>query len=133
MKVLQFTIPVAHDNTIIVQEDNMAHFYPYLHRHKEAQLMWIKEGEGTLVVDNNMHTFRKNDIYLLGANQPHLFKSNAEYFQEDSTLKIQALISFLIPTENWPPFWPCQKCSCSNPFYSNIKVAIRCLQPMPTV
>ncbi|RYY66721.1 MAG: AraC family transcriptional regulator, partial [Chitinophagaceae bacterium] len=58
MKVLQFTLPVAHDRTIIVQEDNMPHFYPYLHRHKEAQLIWIKEGEGTLVVDNNMHAFR---------------------------------------------------------------------------
>ncbi|MFD0941775.1 AraC family transcriptional regulator [Pedobacter boryungensis] len=103
MKVLQFTIPVAHDRTIIVQEDNMAHFYPYLHRHKEAQLIWIKEGEGTLVVDNNMHAFRKNDIYLLGANQPHLFKSNPEYFEEGSDLKIQALMIFFDPNGKLAP------------------------------
>ncbi|KQC01709.1 AraC family transcriptional regulator [Pedobacter sp. Hv1] len=103
MKVLQFTIPVAHDNTIIVQEDNMAHFYPYLHRHKEVQLMWIKEGEGTLVVDNNMYAFRKNDIYLLGANQPHLFKSNAEYFNEGSDLKVQALMIFFDPNGKLMP------------------------------
>ncbi|MBB2144316.1 helix-turn-helix domain-containing protein [Pedobacter sp. LMG 31464] len=103
MKVLQFTIPVAHDLTIIVQEDNMSHFYPYLHRHKEAQLIWIKEGEGTLVVDNNMHAFRKNDIYLLGANQPHLFKSNPEYFEEGSDLKIQALMIFFDPNGRLAP------------------------------
>lgn len=103
MKVLQFTIPVAHDNTIIVQEDYMAHFYPYLHRHKEAQLMWIKEGEGTLVVDNNMYAFRKNDIYLLGANQPHLFKSNPEYFKEGSELKVQALMIFFDPNGKLSP------------------------------
>lgn len=103
MKVLQFTIPVAHDRTIIVQEDHMPHFYPYLHRHKEAQLIWIKEGEGTLVVDNNMHAFRKNDIYLLGANQPHLFKSNPEYFKENSGLKIQALMIFFDPNGRLAP------------------------------
>jgi AraC-like DNA-binding protein len=103
MRVLQFTIPVAHDRTIIVQEDNMPHFYPYLHRHKEAQLIWIKEGEGTLVVDNNMHAFRKNDIYLLGANQPHLFKSNPEYFDEGSDLKIQALMIFFDPNGRLAP------------------------------
>ncbi|MFI5452594.1 AraC family transcriptional regulator [Pedobacter sp. UC225_61] len=103
MKVLQFTIPVAPDRTIIVQEDHMEHFYPYLHRHKEAQLIWIKEGEGTLVVDNNMHAFRKNDIYLLGANQPHLFKSNPEYFEEGSDLKIQALMIFFDPNGKLAP------------------------------
>ena len=91
MKVLQFTIPVAQDRAVIVQEDVMAHFYPYLHRHREAQLIWIKEGEGTLLADNQMHPFKKNDIFLLGANQPHLFKSNPEYFNPNSDLKIQAL------------------------------------------
>ena len=97
MKVLQFTIPVADDRAIIVQEDIMPHFYPYLHRHKEAQLVWIKEGEGTLLVDNQMHPFKKNDIFLVGPNQPHLFKSNPEYFEEESSLKIQALMIFFNP------------------------------------
>ena len=64
MKVLQFTIPVAHDKAVIIQEDVMPYFYPYLHRHREAQLIWIKEGVGTLLVDNQMHAFKKNDIFL---------------------------------------------------------------------
>jgi AraC-like DNA-binding protein len=97
MKVLQFTIPVAHDRTIIVQEDVMPYFYPHLHRHNEAQLIWIKEGEGTLVVDNHLHTFKANDVYLLGANQPHLFKSNAAYFEDQGGLQIQALMIFFDP------------------------------------
>ncbi|MEJ5994958.1 AraC family transcriptional regulator [Pedobacter sp. Du54] len=97
MKVLQFTIPVADDRAVIVQEDVMPYFYPYLHRHKEAQLIWIKEGEGTLLVDNQMHSFHKNDIFLIGANQPHLFKSNPEYFEERNGLKINALMIFFNP------------------------------------
>ncbi len=103
MKVLQFTIPVAQDRAIIVQEDVMPYFYPYLHRHNEAQLIWIKEGEGTLVVDNHLHAFKADDIYLLGANQPHLFKSNAEYFDEKNGLQIQALMIFFDPKGKLAP------------------------------
>jgi len=103
MKVLQFTIPVAHDKAVIVQEDVMPHFYPYLHRHRETQLIWIKEGEGTLLADNQMYPFKKNDIFLLGANQPHLFKSNPEYFNPDNGLKIQALMIFFDPNGQLAP------------------------------
>ena len=64
MRVLQFTIPVAHEKNIIVQRDVLPHFYPHLHRHNEIQLTWVQQGEGTLVADNNMHTFRGNEIFL---------------------------------------------------------------------
>jgi len=104
MKVLQFTIPVADDRAVIVQEDIMPHFYPYLHRHNEAQLIWIKAGEGTLLVDNQMHPFKKNDIFLIGANQPHLFKSNPEYFEGKSDLKIQTLMIFFNPNGKFQSF-----------------------------
>ena len=59
MKVLQFTIPVAHDKTIITQHDSLPAFYPHLHRHEEIQLTWIQHGQGTLIVENNMHAFCK--------------------------------------------------------------------------
>ncbi|HVI44742.1 MAG TPA: AraC family transcriptional regulator [Chitinophaga sp.] len=75
MKVLQFTIPVAHDKTVITQKDVMPFFYPHLHRHEEIQLTWVQQGHGTLIADNNMHTFRPNDIFWIGSNQPHVFKS----------------------------------------------------------
>lgn len=76
MKPLHFTVPVTPGKTVIIQEDKIPHFYPFLHRHKEAQLIWIIKGEGTLIVDNNMHTFKPNDIFLLSPNQPHVFKDN---------------------------------------------------------
>ncbi len=97
MKILQFTIPVAHDKTVIVQQDNLPHFYPYLHRHTEAQIAWIQQGEGTLVVGNNMHSFKSGDIFYIGANQPHLFKSSPEYFDLQSGKSIKALMVFFNP------------------------------------
>ncbi len=94
MKVLPFTIPTSHDKTIHVQEDIEHHFYPHLHRHEEIQLTLILKGEGTLLVGNNMYSFGANEAYLVGANIPHVFKSDASYFASDSDKEIHALSIF---------------------------------------
>jgi len=93
MKVLQFTLPVANDKSVITEQVELPYHYPYLHRHKETQITWIQQGEGTLIAGNNMHYFAAGDIFLLGANLPHLFKSNPEYFLP-STKGVKALTFF---------------------------------------
>ena len=97
MKVLQFTIPVPINQTIIAQKEVLPYFYPHLHRHHEIQLTWIQKGEGTLVAENNMHSFWSNEIYWLGANQPHVFKSEASYFLPKSKKVITAHTIFFNP------------------------------------
>jgi AraC-like DNA-binding protein len=97
MKVLQFTIPVAHDKSVIAQQEDMPYFYPHLHRHNEAQVTWIQEGEGTLIAGNNMHAFQPGEIYYIAADQPHLFKSTPEYFLPDSKKRVRALTIFFDP------------------------------------
>lgn len=81
MKILEFTLPVADNKSIIIKEERLPHFYPHLHRHAEVQLTWIIEGEGTLVAGNAMHNFKKDEIFWIGAKQPHVFKSTAAYFE----------------------------------------------------
>jgi len=97
MKAIQFTIPVSHDKTIIIEEYSGSYFYPFLHRHNEIQLMWVMEGEGTLIADCNMHSFKKNDIFLLGANQPHVFKNNSDYFISESDKIVKGISIFFNP------------------------------------
>ena len=75
MKVIQFTIPVARDNSIHIQEDELPYFYEHLHRHFETQITWVINGEGTLIVGNYMQPFSSGDIFIIGANQPHVFSS----------------------------------------------------------
>jgi AraC-like DNA-binding protein len=82
MKVLQFTIPIRYDKTIVTKEDRLPYFYPYLHKHKEMQITWIKRGNGTLVTGSDMHLFQSNDIFVLGANLPHVFKNTGSYFEQ---------------------------------------------------
>lgn len=97
MKVVQFTIPVVRDHSIHVQEDQLPHFYEHLHRHNESQITFVKKGEGTLIVGNIMQTFKPGNVFIIGANQPHLFKSDPAYFEKDSTLNIHSLSIYFDP------------------------------------
>lgn len=97
MKVVQFTLPVASEYSIIVQEDILPHCYTHLHRHSEVQLTWVIKGEGTLIAGNCMQRFKGGDIYILGANQPHVFKSDPSYFEKKAKKEIHTLTFFVDP------------------------------------
>lgn len=75
----------------------LPYFYPHLHRHVEIQITWILAGNGTLVIGNNMQPFQSGDLFVIGANQPHLFKSDPCYFDQDSQKKIHSLSIFFNP------------------------------------
>lgn len=98
MKVLPFTIPASRDKTILVQEDRLPYFYPHLHRHQEIQVTSIIKGKGTLLIGSNMHPFNENEIYVIGANIPHVFKSDSSYFVPDARLQVHALTIFFNPS-----------------------------------
>lgn len=103
MRVVQFTIPVARENSVIVQEDIMPHFYNHLHRHNETQITWIVKGEGTLIAGNYMQPFKSGDIYVLGANQPHIFKSDSIYFDKRRKKQVHGLTFFFNPDGFFQP------------------------------
>lgn len=94
MKVVQFTVPVAEEGAVVVQEDILPYFYNYLHRHKEAQVTLIIKGEGTLIAGNYTQPFKAGDIYVIGANQPHMFKGDAKYFENLQEKNIHAIHIF---------------------------------------
>ena len=97
MKVIQFTIPVSKEHSIIVQDDLLPYFYNHLHRHNEIQITLVLKGEGTLIAGNYMQPFKPGDIYIIGSNQSHIFKSDPEYFNKRSKKSIHALTLFFNP------------------------------------
>jgi AraC-like DNA-binding protein len=97
MNVLYFTIPVSAGNSIHLQEDQLPHFYEHLHRHNEIQITWIIKGEGTLIAGNYMQRFGPGDVFVIGANQPHLLKSDPGYFDSSKKKRIHSLNIFFNP------------------------------------
>ncbi len=75
MKVFPFKIPKPLDEHLIVQVDKEPIFYNKLHQHEEIQISYIVNGNGKLLVGDSIHQFSTGDIYVIGSNLPHVFKS----------------------------------------------------------
>lgn len=75
MKVYPFKIPKKENERLIVQVDKEPIFYNRLHQHDEIQISHILNGNGKLLVGDSIHQFAKGDIYIIGGNLPHLFRS----------------------------------------------------------
>jgi AraC-like DNA-binding protein len=95
MKVLQFTVPIIQDGSIVVQEDILPYFYNYFHRHTEAQITLISKGAGTLIAGNYTQPFKAGEVYILGANQPHIFRAEPKYFEHPKAGSIHAIHIYL--------------------------------------
>ncbi len=76
MKALPFKIPSLENQSIKVDRDLLNQFYPHYHPHEELQLIWIIEGEGTAFIGDKILSFKKEDVFLLSSNLPHVFKSD---------------------------------------------------------
>ncbi|MFT5217219.1 MAG: AraC-like DNA-binding protein [Glaciecola sp.] len=76
MKVLPFQIPKPEHDALIYQEDKELVFYDKFHQHKEIQISFIAEGEGTLIVGDTINYYKKGDLLAIGSNLPHVFKSD---------------------------------------------------------
>ena len=77
MKVLPFKIPKPEQDALVFQEDYEFIFYDKLHQHEEIQISAILEGEGTLIVGDAINYYKKGDVFVIGSNLPHVFRSDS--------------------------------------------------------
>jgi len=74
MKILPFTIPKPENVTLYTEQYKGETFYEKLHQHKEIQISLVSKGEGTYIIGDCVGDFKKNDIFVIGENLPHVFK-----------------------------------------------------------
>jgi AraC-like DNA-binding protein len=70
------------------QEDRGPHFYDKLHQHPQWQLTVIVEGSGQFLSGDYVGRFQPGDVFFLGENAPHVFRSDAAYFEGNSNLEV---------------------------------------------
>lgn len=93
-KVLPFNVIKLEHEGFHIQCDQGSHFYDALHSHPEIQLTLVLEGEGRVVVGDYVGDFGPGDIYLIGSEQPHVFKNYPDYYESDSQLTVRSLSLF---------------------------------------
>lgn len=77
MKVIPFKIPKQSGEGFKIQVDEMPRLYPQLHQHPEIQLTYIKKSSGVLMAGDYIGRFTKEDVYIIGSNQPHVFRNDS--------------------------------------------------------
>lgn len=105
MKVVAFNVPQIKKEAFRFQLDRGRHFYDQLHQHSEIQIMLIEEGEGTLIAGDYVGRFAPNDLFVLGSGQPHVFRSDKNYFQPKSKLKSKAISIYFNENYLGSSFW----------------------------
>ncbi|HSF54154.1 MAG TPA: AraC family transcriptional regulator [Algoriphagus sp.] len=85
-KIISFQIPKSQREFVRYQEDKGTHFYDKLHQHPQLQLTVILEGKGQFLSGDYVGRFQAGDVFFLGENAPHVFRSDPEYFEEKREL-----------------------------------------------
>ncbi|NOR28448.1 MAG: helix-turn-helix domain-containing protein [Lutibacter sp.] len=88
MKVLPFKIPKPENVTLYIQNYKGESFYEKLHQHKEIQISLIAEGEGTYIIGDCVGEFKKNDIFVIGEDLPHIFKRDTAFINETDMVSL---------------------------------------------
>jgi AraC-like DNA-binding protein len=57
-------------------------------QHKEIQISLIAEGGGTYIIGDCVGEFKKNDIFVIGENLPHIFKRDKVYEEETEMISL---------------------------------------------
>lgn len=83
-KVISFQVPKSQKEFVRFQEDRGKYFYDKLHQHPQLQLTLILEGKGQFLSGDYVGRFQPGDVYFLGENAPHVFRSDPEFFESDT-------------------------------------------------
>ena len=117
MKVVPFQIPKNTEEAFRVQVDDLPHLYNHLHQHPEIQLTLIKESNGTLVAGDYVGPFHSGDVFVIGGNQPHVFRNDEKFFKKRS--KAVAITIFFDETTFGEKFWLLEEMKSLQQFLKN--------------
>ena len=117
MKVVPFQIPKNTEEAFRVQLDDLPHLYDHLHQHPEIQLTFIKESNGTLVAGDYVGPFHAGDVFVIGGNQPHVFRNDEKFFKKRS--KAVAITIFFDEKTFGENFWLLEEMKTLQQFLKN--------------
>ncbi|MDO7851658.1 AraC family transcriptional regulator [Hymenobacter convexus] len=97
MKAHFHKVPVAPQSSFSVRHDQKPNFGTVWHYHPELELHYVIKGEGVRLMGDNISNFSSGEIVLLGANLPHTWRCNEEYFQGNPEKQVEAIVIQFLP------------------------------------
>ena len=91
MKPILRKIDSGQNFSFSIREDIYPYLYKHWHFHPEAELTFIRKGKGTRLVGDHTERFEHGDLVLIGANLPHLWRNDLQYFKSSSKMHVEAV------------------------------------------
>ncbi len=104
MRVLPFKIPKAAESAFHIQVDDEPYFYDTLHQHPEFQLTLIEQSTGSFIHGDYLGSFAPGDVFVVGANVPHVFRCDERYYAQEQPGSARALTLFFDQRTFGAPF-----------------------------
>lgn len=90
-------VPVTLQSSFSIRHDVKPDFGNIWHYHPELELHYIIKGEGVRFIGDNINNFEPGEMVLLGENLPHTWRCKDEYFQNNPSLKTEAMVMHFLP------------------------------------
>jgi AraC-like DNA-binding protein len=80
MKAKLHKLPLISDSSFLFNKWEASYFNIPWHFHQEYELVLIDKSSGTKLIGDSVSLFEEGDLFLIGANIPHLFRNNESYY-----------------------------------------------------
>jgi len=86
--------PIPETKAFIIKHLNEPFFDPNWHFHPEYQLFVVLEGKGTRFIGDSIRPFKEGDMVFTGPDVPHVWRSDASYFDKSHSLQTQGVVIY---------------------------------------
>jgi AraC-like DNA-binding protein len=92
MKLMHEQVDLPGGSPLKVKWDDFPHFTFPWHYHSEYEIDYIVKSHGTRYVGDNVGDFSNGNLVLIGSNVPHLWKNAPEFYNDDPSYRVNALV-----------------------------------------
>lgn len=79
------------DQSFFIEEVIKPYFTDLWHFHPEIEILYVREGYGSIYVGDSINSFYPGDIVIIGQDTPHVHVCNSEYLCLDNNLRSSAI------------------------------------------
>lgn len=82
-------------NSYTIREQLVAHVTSKYYYHPQVELVYFEKSDGMCIISDKVQIIKEGDIFLLGANLPHLFRNDEKYLNKK--LKVRIIVLHFLP------------------------------------
>ncbi|MFS8616297.1 MAG: helix-turn-helix domain-containing protein [Solitalea sp.] len=92
MKPMLEHLPRDREESFVVRNFDYPWYPTPWHYHPEYEIVLVTESRGKRFIGDSITDFEAGDLALIGPNLPHLYRNDAEYYEEQSTLRARSIV-----------------------------------------